>query len=130
MSEYNKRKAEKMTGELCKVCDTPLYSDPGAHELGIYLHAVRYADREGRWSYETGLPAWALPPVGAVGPVEVTRETDPLVVAEKVEAGAEEGLGALDDGRRDGGGENKSVGKVDEVKPYIEPSKSLWVMPG
>ncbi|KAI4240472.1 MAG: hypothetical protein L6R42_011511, partial [Xanthoria sp. 1 TBL-2021] len=39
MEEYNKRKAEKMTGELCAVCDTPLYSDPGPQELGIYLHA-------------------------------------------------------------------------------------------
>ena len=85
MEEYNKKKAEKMTGELCDVCATPLYSDPGPHELGIYLHAKRYACAEGRWEYETGLPEWALPPVGMEGPTEATRETDPLVLAEKVE---------------------------------------------
>ncbi|KAI9768242.1 MAG: hypothetical protein M1840_005072 [Geoglossum simile] len=62
IEEYNKRKAEKMTGELCSICDTPLYSDPGVHELGIYLHAKRYACEEGRWDYETPLPDWALPP--------------------------------------------------------------------
>ena len=78
VDDYNKRKAEKMTGELCEICDTPLYSDPGIHELGIYLHAKRYADEEGRWSYETPLPEWALPPDGMEGPTEATPETDPL----------------------------------------------------
>lgn len=130
MSEYNKRKAEKMTGEVCEVCDTPLYSDPGAHELGIYLHAVKYADSEGKWSYETGLPAWALPPVGVVGPVEVTRETDPLVVAERAEGSVEEGFGGVSGESGDKGGERGTVGEVEEEKPYIEPSQSLWVMPG
>jgi tRNA pseudouridine32 synthase len=77
---YEKRKAEQMTGEVCDVCQTPLYSDPGAHELGIYLHAKRYADGEGSWSYETPLPDWALPPPGYDGPREATAETDPLVV--------------------------------------------------
>lgn len=80
VDSYNKRKAEKMTGESCEVCDTPLYSDPGAHELGIYLHAKRYADMKGTWSYETGLPAWALPPEGMEGPREATKETDPLAL--------------------------------------------------
>ena len=56
-----------MTGERCGVCGTPLYSDPGAHELGIYLHARRYADAGGEWSYETELPGWALPPEGSEG---------------------------------------------------------------
>lgn len=60
MAEYEKKKAEKMSGEVCGVCRTPLYTDPGAHELGIYLHALRYACLNGRWSYETGLPAWAV----------------------------------------------------------------------
>lgn len=50
---YNKRKAERMTGEKCKVCDTDLYSDPGVHELGIYLHARRYRCEEGKWDYQT-----------------------------------------------------------------------------
>ncbi|KAA8912902.1 DRAP deaminase [Sphaerosporella brunnea] len=60
VDEHQKRKAEKMTGELCKICDTPLYSDPGPHELGIYLHAKRYECADGAWAYETSLPDWAL----------------------------------------------------------------------
>lgn len=80
VGEYQKKKAEKMTGEVCAVCDTPLYSDPGQHELGIYLHARKYADAEGRWVYETPLPEWALPPEGWEGPWEPDDETDPLVV--------------------------------------------------
>lgn len=80
VDEYNKRKAEKQTGEICLVCDTPLYSDPGIHELGIYLHARKYACAEGKWEYETGLPEWALPPDGEVGPVKASAETDPLAV--------------------------------------------------
>lgn len=82
MDEYNKKKAEKMTGQVCEVCETPLYSDPGTHELGIYLHAKRYACEDGNWDYETPLPDWALPPVGMVGPVEATPETDPMLSAE------------------------------------------------
>ncbi|KAI9780087.1 MAG: hypothetical protein M1835_004553 [Candelina submexicana] len=78
VEEYNKKKAEKMTGELCEICDTPLYSDPGVHELGIYLHAKRYACEDGNWEYETPLPDWALPPKGFTGPLETTSETDPL----------------------------------------------------
>ena len=85
MEDYNKRKAEKMTGELCDVCQTPLYSDPGRHELGIYLHAKRYECTEGKWAYETELPKWALPPEGQEGPTQATKETDPMSVAEKVE---------------------------------------------
>ena len=85
VDNYNRRKAEKMTGEKCTLCDTPLYSDPGPQELGIYLHARRYACQEGKWVYETDLPAWALPPSGADGPKEATRETDPLELAEAVE---------------------------------------------
>lgn len=78
VEEYNKRKAERQTGEKCEVCDTALYSDPGIHELGIYLHALRYAHSNGHWEYETALPIWALPPVGVEGPTEATVETDPL----------------------------------------------------
>lgn len=78
VDEYNKRKAEKRSGEKCAECGTDLYTDPGVHELGIYLHALRYACMDGRWEYQTELPKWALPPEGAVGPVEVTAETDPL----------------------------------------------------
>ncbi len=85
MEEYNKRKAEKMTGQLCEICDTPLYSDPGIHELGIYLHAKRYACAEGTWEYETPLPEWALPPAGVAGPVEATEDTDPMSIVNKLD---------------------------------------------
>lgn len=72
VADYNKRKGEKMTGENCSICDTPLYSDPGPHELGIYLHALAYADvTEGSWSYRSPAPTWALPPEGIDGPREV-----------------------------------------------------------
>ena len=64
------------------MCQTALYSDPGAHELGIYLHAMKYACADGRWEYETTLPEWALPPPGLEGPKEATKETDPIAVAE------------------------------------------------
>jgi tRNA pseudouridine synthase 9 len=80
VEQYNKRKAEKQTGEKCEVCDTALYSDPGPHELGIYLHAKRYRCEEGKWDYETPLPPWALPPPGYEGPTESTPESDPLAI--------------------------------------------------
>lgn len=68
---YEKRKGEKLSGELCEVCGTELYSDPGAHELGIFLHAVAYADRDGNWGYRSPMPHWGLPPAGLEGPREV-----------------------------------------------------------
>jgi tRNA pseudouridine synthase 9 len=80
VADYEKKKAEKMTGEKCDVCGTDLYSDPGPHELGIYLHARMYADVDGKWRYETGLPEWALPPPGFEGPREATGESDPLAI--------------------------------------------------
>lgn len=80
VDEYQKKKAEKMTGEACEICGTELYSDPGLHELGIYLHARKYASKDGEWSYETGLPAWAEAPEGWEGRWEMGDESDPLVV--------------------------------------------------
>ncbi|CRK36370.1 hypothetical protein BN1723_004232 [Verticillium longisporum] len=41
---YHKRRAEKLSGELCKTCDTPLYTDPGDQELSLFLHSLRYED--------------------------------------------------------------------------------------
>ena len=120
MEEYNKKKAEKMTGKLCEVCDTPLYSDPGAHELGIYLHAKRYACEEGKWEYETDLPSWALPPPGMEGPTNVTTDTDPLPVAEKVEKGDVIEMMKMPGREVDS----------DNTLSCIKPSESLWVMPG
>ncbi|AEO64505.1 pseudouridine synthase [Thermothielavioides terrestris NRRL 8126] len=71
VDEYYKRKAEKMSGEVCALCGTPLYTDPGEQELSLWLHSLRYEDAEGTWSYASPLPAWALPPEGSCGPTQV-----------------------------------------------------------
>jgi tRNA pseudouridine synthase 9 len=71
VADYNKRKGEKMTGEKCEICDTPLYSDPGPQELGIYLHALAYGDLLGEWNYRSQVPSWAMPPSGREGPSEI-----------------------------------------------------------
>ncbi|QBZ56946.1 hypothetical protein PoMZ_01864 [Pyricularia oryzae] len=90
VDEYYKKKAEKMSGELCKECDTPLYTDPGSHELSLWLHSLRYEDSGGAWSYSSPMPKWALPPDGMNGPVEVgdmkelvvaVRDTNPELVS-------------------------------------------------
>ncbi|TAQ90971.1 hypothetical protein B7494_g696 [Chlorociboria aeruginascens] len=84
VDDYNKRKAEKMSGELCDVCQTPLYTDPGEQELSLWLHSLRYEDAGGSWSYVSPLPAWALPPDGVSGPTVVGSMED-LVEAVKGE---------------------------------------------
>lgn len=71
VGDYEKRRAEKMSGEICDVCQTPLYTDPGAHELSLWLHSLRYEDKDGTWRYVSPLPPWALPPEGYSGPTEV-----------------------------------------------------------
>ena len=71
VADYNKRKGEKLTGELCAVCATPLYSDPGPQELGIYLHALAYEDVAGEWAYRTQMPSWGMPTSGAEDPTAV-----------------------------------------------------------
>ncbi|KAL8760535.1 MAG: hypothetical protein Q9184_003282 [Pyrenodesmia sp. 2 TL-2023] len=114
MEEYNKKKAEKLTGKTCKVCDTPLYSDPGSHELGIYLHARRYACQDGKWDYETSLPQWALPPPGMDGPTATTEESDPMALVDK-------------DGKPNTDG-NSCVNNV--IDSHGEQLKPLWTMPG
>lgn len=84
VDEYNRKKAEKMSGELCYVCSTPLYTDPGEQELSLWLHSLRYEDASGAWSYVSPLPAWALPPEGMEGATEVGG-MDTLVEAVKDE---------------------------------------------
>ncbi|KAL1881419.1 hypothetical protein VTK73DRAFT_3937 [Phialemonium thermophilum] len=71
VDEYNKKRAELMSGELCSICNTPLYTDPGRQELSLWLHSLRYEDANGAWSYVSPLPTWALPPQGRSGPTEV-----------------------------------------------------------
>ncbi|EFX02957.1 drap deaminase [Grosmannia clavigera kw1407] len=87
VDEYHKRRAEKMSGQVCAECATPLYTDPGAHELSLWLHSLRYQAADGAWSYVSPLPAWALPPAGTSGPTEVGA-LDDLV-------GASEARGAI-----------------------------------
>ncbi|GJC85250.1 uncharacterized protein ColLi_08088 [Colletotrichum liriopes] len=60
---YAKRRAEKLSGENCDICDTPLYTDPGLHELSLWLHSLRYEDAGGAWGYTSPMPGWALPPM-------------------------------------------------------------------
>ncbi|EGC43921.1 DRAP deaminase [Histoplasma capsulatum var. duboisii H88] len=68
VNDYLKRKGEKMNGKKCETCGTELYTDPGVHELGIFLHAMSYADVTGAWKYKSKMPSWALPPDGMEGP--------------------------------------------------------------
>lgn len=71
VDEYHKKRAEKMSGEACEVCNTPLYTDPGEQELSLWLHSLRYEDAGGTWKYVSPLPSWALPPDGTSGPTQV-----------------------------------------------------------
>lgn len=104
VEEYNKKKAEKMTGKVCDTCQTPLYSDPGVHELGIYLHAKRYECAEGKWAYETKLPKWALPPEGEEGPTKTKKDTDPAELADEIEKlGIGEKVPIMKDGEKKAG---------------------------
>ncbi|RCI12660.1 hypothetical protein L249_0557 [Ophiocordyceps polyrhachis-furcata BCC 54312] len=109
VDEYEKRRAEKLTGEACSVCMTPLYSDPGPHELSLWLHSLRYEDADGRWAYASPLPVWALPPEGVVGPT-VVGGMDELVEAE-AEAGTlpEDGDGDVLAAGAEAGGRNATV---------------------
>jgi tRNA pseudouridine32 synthase len=100
VADYNKRKGEKMTGEKCLICDTPLYSDPGPHELGIYLHALSYADIvEGSWSFRSPPPEWALPQAGHDGPTSIEpweyRGDEVLEIDEKEDAKSKNYKGLL-----------------------------------
>lgn len=88
VDKYEKRRAEKLTGDVCKDCQTPLYSDPGSHELALWLHSLRYEDAGGSWAYVSPLPQWALPPDGMSGPttvggleelVEAVKEENPEI---------------------------------------------------
>lgn len=75
--DYHKRKGEMLSGEVCDVCGTELYSDPGPHELGIFLHALAYSDKSaGGWKYRSRMPSWSLPPSGMDGPREAPDWVD------------------------------------------------------
>lgn len=51
---------ERLKGETCDICDTPLYTDPGPCDLSLWLHSIRYSAADDSWRYETSLPSWAL----------------------------------------------------------------------
>lgn len=57
--EYPNAKGEMLSGEVCDICDTPLYTDPGPNDLNLYLHALRYKAQDNSWSYDTDIPEWA-----------------------------------------------------------------------
>ncbi|KAF3483278.1 pseudouridine synthase [Arthroderma uncinatum] len=103
INDYLRRKGEKMNGEHCDICGTELYSDPGVHELGIFLHAVAYSDLTGRWKYKSQMPSWAMPPDGVDGPKvapEWVEDKDGAVVIgkgmmEDDETALVQGLGTL-----------------------------------
>jgi tRNA pseudouridine synthase 9 len=82
VDDYYKKRAERMSGKVCDVCQTPLYTDPGNQELSLWLHSLRYEDAGGEWSYVSPLPPWALPPAGMSGPTRVGA-MDELVEAVK-----------------------------------------------
>ncbi|RKF73971.1 Uncharacterized protein C18B11.02c [Golovinomyces cichoracearum] len=86
VNEYNRKKAEKLSGEFCDVCSTPLYTDPGEQELSLWLHSLRYEDAHGTWSYVSPLPSWALPPDGENGPIEVGGLEELVEAIEKVDS--------------------------------------------
>ncbi|KAK0644611.1 pseudouridine synthase [Cercophora newfieldiana] len=93
---YEKQRAEKLSGERCSVCDTPLYTDPGAQELSLYLHSLRYEDINGEWGYVSPMPSWALPPEGLSGPTEVGGMEDLVGAAAAEAAVAGAGVGTVE----------------------------------
>ncbi|KAF9892509.1 hypothetical protein FE257_001618 [Aspergillus nanangensis] len=100
VTEYHKRKGERLSGEVCEDCGTELYTDPGVHELGIFLHAVAYADAHGDWKYRSKMPTWGMPPKGMDGPREAP-DWDPVPEDEEKVIGygvVPEGMEDEDDG--------------------------------
>lgn len=109
---YEKRKGERLSGALCDVCGTELYSDPGVHELGIFLHAVSYADLEGDWHYRSKMPTWGLPPDGLEG---VTEVPDWIPVPEGEETIIGHGTVPPEIGGDDDAAENKRAKPTEHV---------------
>ncbi|KAF3086052.1 hypothetical protein TWF706_011775 [Orbilia oligospora] len=123
VADYEKRKAERMSGETCSICDTPLYTDPGAHELGIYLHAKKYNCVEGKWSYETPLPDWALPKEGdVVSEVLVLESVDIPLVLKEGNAGEEVKTSLDGNAEKE---EEEEETEIEEVKKEVQMPKEI-----
>lgn len=125
---YQQRKGEMLSGKTCEVCGTELYSDPGPQDLGIFLHAIAYADHEGDWEYRSKTPSWALPPEGFEGPTEVpdwvsVPETEEVIIGHGTvpeglddEEGRKRGQGSGQGGRENVPSLIRGVGMVDVAK--------------
>ncbi|CUM46347.1 uncharacterized protein AC631_03999 [Debaryomyces fabryi] len=53
---------EILSGDLCDICNTELYTDPGPNDLDLWLHAYKYEAADKSWSYKTEYPEWATMP--------------------------------------------------------------------
>lgn len=105
VTRYLKKKGERRSGLQCETCGTELYTDPGVHELGIFLHAVSYSDKAGSWKYRSKMPLWAMPPPGMDGPRSApdwteSEEGNEITIGKVMVDGEQmacvEGLGSLD----------------------------------
>lgn len=123
VNDYLRRKGERLNGLTCDVCGTALYSDPGVHELGIFLHAVAYSDLTEKWKYKSSMPRWALPPAGMEGPRTAPEwkdcEAEELVIGKGVLANDDtalvEGVGTIQISSLGQGPDNGSNGDGDDV---------------
>ncbi|GME85091.1 unnamed protein product [Ambrosiozyma monospora] len=65
LDQANHKRDVLQTGERCDECGMPLYKEPNADDLVLYLHAFKYYTKEDTagdgpsWSFETELPDWA-----------------------------------------------------------------------
>ncbi|KAK9463034.1 pseudouridine synthase [Lipomyces oligophaga] len=58
-AQYLQSRGEKLLGQVCPLCESPLFSDARPYELEIWLHALKYGSKEENWEYETRIPDWA-----------------------------------------------------------------------
>lgn len=64
VQETENVQADKTTGrdqlEKCTECGSPLMDDPDPKELMIWLHAWKYTDSQGDFSFTTASPSWTI----------------------------------------------------------------------
>ncbi|GMG39752.1 unnamed protein product [Ambrosiozyma monospora] len=65
LDRANHKRDVLLTGERCDDCGMPLYKEPKAKDMVLYLHAFKYYTKNDTvgdgpsWSFETKLPDWA-----------------------------------------------------------------------